>query len=55
MTAGSPGVLFYHNTVTTETSAASSANAHWRNNLMLGQDTTPWHRLAPLGTLGTLK
>jgi hypothetical protein len=41
MTAGSPGVLFYHNTVTTETSAGSSANAHWRNNLMLGQDTAP--------------
>ena len=41
MTAGSPGVLFYHNTVTTETSAASSANAHWRNNLMLGQSTAP--------------
>ncbi len=41
MTAGSPGVLFHHNTVTTETSAASSANAHWRNNLLLGQDTAP--------------
>ena len=41
MTAGSPGVLFYHNTVTTETSAGSSANAHWRNNLMLGQGTAP--------------
>jgi hypothetical protein len=41
MTAGSPGVLFYHNTVTTETSAGSSANAHWRNNLMLGQSTAP--------------
>ena len=41
MTAGSPGVIFYHNTVTTETSAGSSANAHWRNNLMLGQGTTP--------------
>jgi hypothetical protein len=41
MTAGSPGVLFYHNTITTETSAGSSANAHWRNNLMLGQDTAP--------------
>ena len=38
MTAGSPGVLFYNNTVTTETSAGSSANAHWRNNLMLGQN-----------------
>ena len=38
MTAGSPGVIFYHNTVTTET-AATSANSHWRNNLMLGQGT----------------
>lgn len=41
MSWGSPGVIFYHNTVTTETSAGSSANAHWRNNLMLGQGTTP--------------
>jgi hypothetical protein len=41
MTAGSPGVVFYHNTITTETSAAASANAHWRNNLLLGQDTAP--------------
>ncbi len=41
MTAGSPGVLFYNNTVTTETSAGSSANSHWRNNLMLGQGTAP--------------
>ena len=41
MTAGSPGVIFYHNTVTTETSAGSSANSHWRNNLMLGQSTVP--------------
>lgn len=40
MSWGSPGVIFYHNTVTTETSAGSSANAHWRNNLMLGQSTT---------------
>src|SRR4030095_7253540 len=41
MTAGSPGVLFYHNTVTTETAAATSANSHWRNNLMLGEGTAP--------------
>jgi len=41
MSAGSPGVLWYHNTVTTETSPGSSANTHWRNNLMLGQSTTP--------------
>jgi hypothetical protein len=39
MSWGSPGVLFYHNTVTTETSAGSSANAHWRNNLILGQSS----------------
>jgi hypothetical protein len=41
MTAGSPGVIFYHNTVTTETAAGSSANSHWRNNLMLGQSPVP--------------
>jgi hypothetical protein len=41
MTAGSPGVLFYNNTVTTETAAASADNSHWRNNLMLGQGTAP--------------
>jgi len=34
-------MIFYHNTVTTETSAATSANSHWRNNLMLGQGTAP--------------
>ena len=39
-TAGSPGVFFYNNTVTTETSAGSSANVHWRNNLMLGQNVS---------------
>ena len=38
MTAGSPGVHFYNNTVLTETSAGASANAHWRNNLMLGSN-----------------
>lgn len=37
-TAGSPGVFFYNNTVTAETAAGSSSNAHWRNNLMLGQN-----------------
>ncbi len=39
-TAGSPGVLFYNNTVTTETTAAASSNVHWRNNLMLGQNSS---------------
>lgn len=35
LTAGSPGVFFYNNTVLTETSAGSAANVHWRNNLLL--------------------
>lgn len=41
MTNGAPGVLFYNNTILTETSAGSSANVHWRNNLMLGENSTP--------------
>jgi hypothetical protein len=38
LTAGSPGVFFYNNTIVTETNGAASANVHWRNNLMLGQN-----------------
>ena len=38
--ANSPGVIFYHNTVTSETTPGSTSNSHWRNNLMLGQSTT---------------
>jgi hypothetical protein len=41
MTNGAAGVLFYNNTILTETSAGSSANVHWRNNLMLGENTAP--------------
>ncbi len=41
LTAGSPGVFFYHNTVLTETSAGASSNVHWRNNLMLGSNAQP--------------
>lgn len=41
MTAGSAGVLFYNNTILSETSVAAGSNAHWRNNLMLGQNTAP--------------
>jgi hypothetical protein len=41
MTNGSAGVLFYNNTILTETSAGSSANVHWRNNLMLGENSAP--------------
>ncbi len=39
-TAGSPGVYFYNNTITTETNPGESANTHWRNNLMLGQNAS---------------
>jgi hypothetical protein len=41
MTTGSAGVLFYNNTILTETSAGSSANVHWRNNLILGEGYAP--------------
>jgi hypothetical protein len=38
LTAGSPGVIFYNNTILTETGGAASSNVHWRNNLMLGEN-----------------
>jgi hypothetical protein len=38
LTAGSPGVFFYNNTILTETAGGESANVHWLNNLMLGQN-----------------
>jgi hypothetical protein len=41
MTSGAAGVLFYNNTILTETAAGSSANAHWRNNLILGENSAP--------------
>ena len=41
LTAGSPGVFFYNNTILTETSGGASANVHWRNNLMLGENSAP--------------
>lgn len=41
MTNGAAGVLFYNNTILTETTAGSSANTHWRNNLMLGENSAP--------------
>jgi hypothetical protein len=33
--------MFYNNTILTETAAGSSANAHWRNNLILGENSAP--------------
>src|SRR6202171_4306829 len=41
LTTGSAGVLFYHNTILTETSAGSSANLHMFNNLILGENAYP--------------
>jgi hypothetical protein len=48
LTNGSPGVLFYNNTILTETSAGASANVHWRNNLMLAANAA-----VPLLTVNT--
>jgi hypothetical protein len=41
MTANSPGVIFYNNTITSEINPSLCANAHWLNNLVLGQDDAP--------------
>jgi hypothetical protein len=41
LTSGSAGAMFISNTILTETSANSSANVHWKNNLMLGQNAQP--------------
>jgi hypothetical protein len=39
LTAGSAGVLFYNNTIASETAVAAGSNVHWRNNLMLGENS----------------
>jgi hypothetical protein len=41
VTGGSAGVLFYNNTILSETAVAAGSNIHWRNNLMLGQNSAP--------------
>jgi hypothetical protein len=41
LTNGSAGVLFYNNTILSETAAAAASNVHWRNNLMLGENSAP--------------
>jgi hypothetical protein len=40
LTSGSAGVLFYNNTILSETSG-NPQNNHWRNNLVLGQNSSP--------------
>jgi hypothetical protein len=41
LTSGSAGVLMYHNTILSETAAQGTANTHWRNNLILGENSAP--------------
>jgi hypothetical protein len=41
LTNGSAGVLFYNNTILSETFAAGTSNTHWRNNLILGENALP--------------
>jgi hypothetical protein len=41
LTGGSAGVLFYNNTILSETSANGTSNTHWRNNLFLGESSAP--------------
>ena len=39
LTSGSAGVLFYNNTIFSETTAQATSNVHWRNNLFLGENS----------------
>lgn len=41
LTNGAAGVLFYNNTILSETLAAGTSNTHWRNNLILGENALP--------------
>jgi hypothetical protein len=41
LTNGAAGVLFYNNTILSETLAAGTSNTHWRNNLILGESALP--------------
>jgi hypothetical protein len=41
LTGGSAGVIFYNNTILSETSAQGASNVHWRNNLFLGEASAP--------------
>ena len=39
--SGAAGGVFLNNTILTETTANASANIHWKNNLMLGENSQP--------------
>lgn len=38
---GSPGMVFFNNTILSETNITGTSNSHWMNNLMLGQNSQP--------------
>jgi hypothetical protein len=37
--SGGSGILFYNNTILAEISGGTTSNTHWRNNLILGQNS----------------
>jgi hypothetical protein len=41
LTNGAAGVMFYNNTILSETAGQGLSNTHWRNNLMLGENSAP--------------
>ena len=41
LTNGAAGAIFYNNTILSETTVQGASNIHWRNNLMLGQNSAP--------------
>jgi len=41
LTNGAAGAIFYNNTMLSETQVQGASNIHWRNNLMLGQNSAP--------------
>ncbi len=41
LTGGSAGVFFYNNTILSEIALASGSNVHFRNNLVLGEQSSP--------------
>jgi hypothetical protein len=41
LTNGAAGAIFYNNTILSETAVAGASNVHWRNNLLLGENSAP--------------
>jgi len=41
LTNGAAGAIFYNNTILSETQVQGASNIHWRNNLMLGENSAP--------------